>query len=41
MAAVLRIPEKTSTEVLLTYKYVKSNAKLEAGSELVLEVKYK
>ncbi|KAG2235783.1 hypothetical protein BDF21DRAFT_358544 [Thamnidium elegans] len=37
MAAVLRIPEKTSTEVLLTYKYVKSDAKLEAGSELVLE----
>ncbi|GAA5804850.1 hypothetical protein EDC94DRAFT_695070 [Helicostylum pulchrum] len=37
MAAVLRIPEKTSTEVLLTYKYVNSSATLEAGSELVLE----
>lgn len=38
MAAVLRIPEKTATEVVLTYKLTKSDAKLETGSELVLEV---
>lgn len=38
MAAVLRIPEKTATEVFLTYKLTKSDAKLEAGAELVLEV---
>ncbi|KAI9362155.1 hypothetical protein BD770DRAFT_434116 [Pilaira anomala] len=38
MAAVLRIPEKTATEVLLTYKLTKSNAQLETGAELSLEV---
>lgn len=38
MAAVLRIPEKSGSEILLTYKLTKSNAKLETGAELVLEV---
>ncbi|CAO3619754.1 unnamed protein product [Mucor hiemalis] len=37
MAAVLRIPEKSGSEILLTYKLNKSNAKLETGAELVLE----
>jgi hypothetical protein len=39
MAAVLRIPEKFSSEILLAYKLTKSNAKLETGADLVLEVK--
>lgn len=38
MAAVLRIPEKSGSEILLSYKFTKSNAKLETGAELVLEV---
>ncbi|KAI8889086.1 nucleic acid-binding protein [Backusella circina FSU 941] len=40
MSAVIRIPEKSGKDILLTFKYLKAEsvAKLEAGPELVLEV---
>lgn len=38
MAAILRIPEKSGAEILLTYKLTQSDAKLETASELSLEV---
>jgi aminoacyl tRNA synthase complex-interacting multifunctional protein 1 len=41
MAAVIRIPEKSGKDIVLTFKYLKAEsvAKLETGSKLVLEVR--
>lgn len=39
MAAVLRIPEKNASEVLLISKLIQSDVKIETSAELVLEVK--
>lgn len=39
MAAVLRIPEKNASEVLLVSKLIQSDVKIETSAELVLEVK--
>ncbi|KAI9487671.1 MAG: hypothetical protein EXX96DRAFT_475650 [Benjaminiella poitrasii] len=38
MASILRIPEKSGSEILLTYKITKSDAKLETAAELSFEV---
>jgi hypothetical protein len=39
MAAILRIPEKSGSEIILTHKLTKSDVKLETAAELSLEVK--
>jgi hypothetical protein len=38
MAAVLRIPEKSASEIILIHKLTKSDVKLETATELSLEV---
>ncbi|KAI7907488.1 uncharacterized protein BX663DRAFT_528330 [Cokeromyces recurvatus] len=38
MASILRIPEKSGSEILLTYKLTKSDAKLETATELSFEI---